>query len=133
MSLWLLSWTIAYYAVFFPNIWGFPIFLFLMSNLLVLSSEKICDIISIYWGLFHGPAYGLSWWLYHVYLKKIYSRVLGCCVLQIPIKSRWLIVLFKSSKVSLIFLSSFSTGFWKRGIKMIVKLFVLLILLFFAL
>ena len=71
----------------------------------ISQSENILCKISIfwmYWDLFYGPAYGLSWWLFHVHLKRTsILPLLG--VASYPIRSYWLIIFFKSSLFSHIF------------------------------
>lgn len=59
------------------------IFLFLISMLIPLWLENISCIISILKNLknvFHAPPCGISWWIFHVSLRRIYILMLLCGV-----------------------------------------------------
>lgn len=58
------------------------LFLLFMSNLISLQSGAYSTWFQssqIYWNLFYGSAYGLSWWTFPIHLEKIvYSKFYNC-------------------------------------------------------
>ena len=52
------------------------------------------------WDLFYGPGYGLSWWLFHMYMKWANTPPL---LYAVSIRSCWWIMFFRYSLFLLIF------------------------------
>lgn len=78
----------------FPNIWVISRFLFVIvsNNSIVIWEHTLQDINRlIFIDLLYGPAYGLSWGMFHVSLKKkkVYSADVGHRVLDTDTEGRW--------------------------------------------
>ena len=93
-------------VIYFPNILRCFSFLLLISNWSPLWSERILYMISILLNFLrcvYGPAWDLSWLLFHVRL----NRMCLCCVrwpiLSMPIGPSCLMELFNSTIYLLIF------------------------------
>lgn len=56
---------------------------------LYISLSIIFQSLDIYWDLFHVPAYGFYWWIFHMHLC-----IILCSVLWISVRSRWLTLFF---------------------------------------
>lgn len=71
--------------------------LLLISNLILLGTENVCCITSVFYNLSNSLPYGLSWNMFHVCLRNLCSVVVGWSFLERSVRSSQFITLFKSS------------------------------------
>ena len=78
-------------------------------NSTIIWRQILCTVNFFNLLRFYDPEYGVSWWMFHVYLEK--KSVLCCCwteYLKMSIRSTWMLVLlsFSTSLLILYFLYS---------------------------
>lgn len=107
--------------IFFP-----AIFLLLIFSLIPLCSESrhcmipiLLNLLRICNGLFYGPECGLSWWMFHMSLRRLCLLLLldeaECSSLQMTLISLWLMIL-PSSTMSLLILCLLDLSIPDRGV-----------------